>query len=82
MLALFEAGGLLTANQRTLRRKHALVLASCTRVRSRSFATEIDCTRYVRFPPKSDRTADIAACLKRVMNGLMLRSKQRSIGVS
>jgi hypothetical protein len=35
-----------------------------TDVRSGSNATEIGCPSYVRFPPESDRTADIAERLK------------------
>jgi hypothetical protein len=29
-----------------------------------SIATEMDCPRYVRFPPDSGRPVDIAECLK------------------
>jgi hypothetical protein len=32
---------------------------------SGSIATEMECPRYVRFPPNSDRRTDIAGCLKR-----------------
>jgi hypothetical protein len=40
-------------------------LARCACDRFGSIATEIARPRDVRFPPESDRTADIAACLKR-----------------
>jgi hypothetical protein len=38
---------------------------------SGSIATEMECPRYVRFPPNSDRRTNIAGCLKRANNGLV-----------
>jgi hypothetical protein len=37
-------------------------------VRNGSIATEMSCTRDVRFPPNSDQTADIAGGPFRAMN--------------
>jgi hypothetical protein len=42
----------------------ALIAPGTSNVRSGSNATEMGCPSYVRFPPESDRTADIWACLK------------------
>jgi hypothetical protein len=55
---------------------HAAPLVSGRHPKPFTIATEMECPRYVRFPPNSDRRTDIAGCLKRPITGLMYCTKQ------
>jgi hypothetical protein len=60
------------------RRHHAQSRNDCCG----SIVTEMACPRDVRFPTVSDQTADIAACLKRAITGLMHRTNLQGYSIT